>query len=241
MDGIHRVEDNILPVARIMLDITTLWTDELQRRVFMGNHALQFLDLYVNRAGTAALMLTTLRAHDEECKAVAMKYSRMAANLARDYQAWNSTPSLEFNRYRHMAHFLTPSIWTKLLALFVRLYNSQRCSSPDCARTFADGIAAFGSCSGCNRVAYCSRSCQKAAWKHAAAPHRAICSSIRRACRNYDIPRRRLEPLDYEQQSEPPESFKESIARRILEHFAAQAEYEINVSRACCRRVHGAI
>jgi hypothetical protein len=55
----------------------------------------------------------------------------------------------------------------------------QRCYGPDCLRTCASQNTEFMACVGCTRAVYCSRRCQKAAWKYDKAPHREVCRVYR--------------------------------------------------------------
>ncbi|KAK0452772.1 uncharacterized protein EV420DRAFT_1558415 [Desarmillaria tabescens] len=56
---------------------------------------------------------------------------------------------------------------------------SDRCYSPGCLETFTSMGRKFQFCSGCVRVPYCSRQCQRQAWKTGQAPHRIICQMVK--------------------------------------------------------------
>jgi hypothetical protein len=64
---------------------------------------------------------------------------------------------------------------------------SQRCYGPGCIATYADRSKTFKRCSGCRVATYCSRKCQKAAWRHPTAAHREVCS-LYRACKDAMLP-----------------------------------------------------
>jgi hypothetical protein len=74
---------------------------------------------------------------------------------------------------------------TLLTHMLVAHAQRTRCAAPDCpTRTTVSAFkAATGRkmrfCSGCTRMRYCSRACQKAAWRHSSLPHRAVCASFR--------------------------------------------------------------
>jgi hypothetical protein len=71
------------------------------------------------------------------------------------------------------AHYARP-----LIRLYVSAYagdTAQRCYGPGCIQTYANRDRYFMTCGGCRVVAYCSRACQKAAWRHPLAPHRELC------------------------------------------------------------------
>jgi hypothetical protein len=64
---------------------------------------------------------------------------------------------------------------------------SQRCYGPGCIATYADRSKTFKRCSGCCVATYCSRKCQKAAWRHPTAAHREVCG-LYRACKDAMLP-----------------------------------------------------
>jgi hypothetical protein len=53
-----------------------------------------------------------------------------------------------------------------------------RCWSPDCLKTWAGVGRLFQICTGCKMAGYCSRTCQRSAWRHAKVPHRDVCSAL---------------------------------------------------------------
>jgi hypothetical protein len=55
----------------------------------------------------------------------------------------------------------------------------QRCASPGCFATYANSENHFRTCGGC-KILYCSRQCQRHAWRHPTSAHRTVCSSMRR-------------------------------------------------------------
>lgn len=59
------------------------------------------------------------------------------------------------------------------------LWYAERCWGPGCAETFVSAQRKFSACSGCKRVTYCSKTCQTAAWKDEALPHKAVCRKLR--------------------------------------------------------------
>jgi hypothetical protein len=56
---------------------------------------------------------------------------------------------------------------------------SDRCWSPICLNTWAGVGRRFKLCRGCKTANYCSRACQRHAWRHAEAPHCEVCTSLR--------------------------------------------------------------
>ncbi|EPS94170.1 hypothetical protein FOMPIDRAFT_1055309 [Fomitopsis schrenkii] len=64
-------------------------------------------------------------------------------------------------------------------ACFADFVEVQYCCAPDCSETCATLQQPFRRCGGCGVPRYCSRECQRRAWKHAASPHRQFCASLR--------------------------------------------------------------
>jgi hypothetical protein len=116
------------------------------------------------------------------------------------------------------------SLWQRFHHVVFQLNRSQQCASPECARTFAD-TGPFRRCERCRRVVYCSRGCQKTAWRHAVAPHRDVCEPLRLTCIAYGLDSGSL-PLTAE-----PDNFQQDLPRLIVEHKAAQTQYEQGVLR----------
>jgi hypothetical protein len=55
-----------------------------------------------------------------------------------------------------------------------------RCSAPACSETHASVGCVFQVCGYCKEARYCSRRCQRLAWRHPASAHRDICPGMRR-------------------------------------------------------------
>ncbi|KAH9919929.1 uncharacterized protein B0H18DRAFT_1213604 [Fomitopsis serialis] len=62
---------------------------------------------------------------------------------------------------------------------FAWLSTIRRCCAPGCPKTFASAQRTFARCAGCGVPRYCSRECQKHAWKDAAFPHKDVCAKLR--------------------------------------------------------------
>jgi hypothetical protein len=86
---------------------------------------------------------------------------------------------------------------TLLTEALLALRSRQRCGAPGCPRTFVDQDSSSGSacepvyrlCAGCRRVPYCSRECQRRAWR-GPAPHRDVCGPLRALCSEFRIGRK---------------------------------------------------
>jgi hypothetical protein len=78
------------------------------------------------------------------------------------------------------------SAWNRLLKIMIFLQDCKRCCSSRCVKTLRNDT--LWKCSGCKRVQYCSRKCQKQAWVEAAHPHRTICHALSIICQRLSIP-----------------------------------------------------
>ncbi|KAH9914150.1 uncharacterized protein B0H18DRAFT_1125815 [Fomitopsis serialis] len=56
---------------------------------------------------------------------------------------------------------------------------ARHCCAPECRETFATAKRTFSRCAGCGVLRYCSRECQRSAWKHATFPHKNVCTKLR--------------------------------------------------------------
>jgi hypothetical protein len=73
--------------------------------------------------------------------------------------------------------------WTILTDTLRYQYIRQTCAAPGCIRTTEDCGRSFRYCAGCHRVPYCSRACQKNAWRRDdGLGHWKICASLRSIC-----------------------------------------------------------
>lgn len=78
-------------------------------------------------------------------------------------------------------------VWTlfDLLRSGSGMHNTPRgCAGPACRRTSVSGGCGLYICGGCLCVRYCSRACQKAAWRSTPVPHRVVCSKLRAVMEN---------------------------------------------------------
>jgi hypothetical protein len=77
-------------------------------------------------------------------------------------------------------------------AFYALLYlcQSKRCAAPACRRTFAAAGTKFRYCAGCGRTPYCSKRCQRAAWRHGTLAHRDVCAQLAMFDEATNLPRR---------------------------------------------------
>ncbi|KAH9923274.1 uncharacterized protein B0H18DRAFT_861542, partial [Fomitopsis serialis] len=68
----------------------------------------------------------------------------------------------------------------------------RHCCAPECKETFATAGRPFPRCAGCGILCYCSRECQKSAWKHAKAPHKEVCPKLRVLHERTNLPQKQV-------------------------------------------------
>lgn len=80
------------------------------------------------------------------------------------------------------------------------LYRAEICGNRACMEIFSTDHCALRACAGCKHMFYCSRSCQKTAWKDGAAAHRDVCGTLRGVMTR--IGREEMEPDVFAQRCE---------------------------------------
>jgi hypothetical protein len=218
----------LVPTSEFMSEISRSWFDRVQLRCFLAEDALLLLAAYSRARRLCALHRERRSKHMDLAKCAA-EYNMFESTLASDCVAWGIfSPSLMEQHIREP----TASVWAQTAALFGRLYRAQRCAAPDCTRTWADPLP-FKRCGGCRRLTYCSRGCQKRAWDHPVAPHRAICGTIRAMCLTYGLPHAKsaADWVAYMAKKDEPRGFNETQAQFLLDQCAAQTQYELETSR----------
>jgi hypothetical protein len=143
-------------------------------------------------------------------------------------------------QYRILVDFYTPRagipnelIWFKFRRLILHLWEREHCAAPGCRLTSVDcGHLTY--CGGCGILRYCSRQCQRRAWRHVAAPHRMVCSTLRdiidklglRGANRVDALGSLREPLG-------PFQSCISLAKPLLAHEQARTLWEMESCRNC--------
>ncbi|KAH9835657.1 uncharacterized protein C8Q71DRAFT_89855 [Rhodofomes roseus] len=65
----------------------------------------------------------------------------------------------------------------------------RHCCAPECNETFATAGRPFSRCAGCGVLRYCSRECQKSAWRNTRTPHKDVCPKLRVVRERTKLPR----------------------------------------------------
>jgi hypothetical protein len=115
--------------------------------------------------------------------------------------------------------------WALLLGLLHYLEVWQQCAAPGCSYTLVDGP--LRRCAGCVRVAYCSRACQKRAWKHAI-PHRNVCSVLAQLQKKFRPPYHNVYFWDVPEEL-VNSSAELALADSALDHFARLVKYNMEI------------
>lgn len=196
----QRINDNIPPKITVLLNDTTASYDPLLETFLLHTSdpelrsltdtalprpLLSTLDQIITDALEARILaLRLIHESQIECFDSAL---RNIINLA---GAIHHLAQLPHNTIEFSAHILdasrqrseqTSNPWHRAWTFWRWLHPvvQQRCASPQCCETFASAERSFSNCSRCGVARYCSKRCQKLAWAHPAAPHRAVCGDLR--------------------------------------------------------------
>ncbi|KAH9914708.1 uncharacterized protein B0H18DRAFT_123831 [Fomitopsis serialis] len=139
--------------------------------LFVCDHILNYLMLF--REGTTLF-------DDEHFDRLAVFFSRFGAMFYSHKSPDDTTvyhPSILLSYAKLADSFDDPieNIWQG----FAWLSKLRRCCAPECPETFASFQRTFPRCAGCGVPRYCSRNCQKRAWKHITFPHKDVCAKLR--------------------------------------------------------------
>jgi ferredoxin len=121
----------------------------------------------------------------------------------------------------------------RFVLLMHHLEVRQRCGAPGCAMTRADGR--LRCCTGCRRVMYCSKACQKAAWRHTIA-HRDVCQVIELLCVTMGVPEQGIFDLVNIEEGVwelPVDPTHKGLYHQVISHFANLTMHELETSREC--------
>jgi hypothetical protein len=208
------------------------WANKAQRQELVGSHAQLLLDTIIRFWIGFDEMYSYVRA--DELKHTADGLDVFASCLMQDFPALRTIELPHGRPHHHLKFGDTP--WETLLLGLYRLHNDNKCASPDCARTIASSEPRFWLCGGCRRVVYCSRRCQKQAWKHPSAPHRLICGPLRSICTVNHLARNlvlsKIESRFYTE----PNSFNPHEAAMIDDHLGIKTRYEMATLRVSSLR-----
>jgi hypothetical protein len=111
-----------------------------------------------------------------------LRFVTLAGNTLRDHPQLRSEPLMCFREIESAAQdgaSKSWKVWARLKRVVLILRRYQRCAAPFCHSTFTGNATRFRYCGGCRRIPYCSRRCQKFAWRYTGAPHRNVCQPLR--------------------------------------------------------------
>jgi hypothetical protein len=230
-------------IGQIVHDLYMHYMDDRQHLLFLGRHH----EFYV-ACGRAMEICIGLDGASipETCREYAQRQAKECAYLFRSiggmiYSRFEETRSVEIypkakEIFVFQAFTLTQSpdmhVWARFLRTFYRLAMRRRCSAPGCIDTPLEGCLKF--CTGCMRVPYCSRACQRRAWTHEEIAHRSICRQVRLLCLRFKLPRSGkafLKIIEQEHKALPADCSWVPIAEDIEIHFLNITRFEIPTPR----------
>jgi hypothetical protein len=229
------VKDSLASIAGFLLSLFK-FSHETQRAMFHVGESVGFLGAYSAAAGMCqglaeqnrVILSESVKAQSSE---VLEQYGLLGGWM---YDDWSDSRKLKideglvelFDQQSSRQITAEDHTWARLLGLLHYLEVRQQCAAPGCSYTLVDGP--LRQCAGCVRVAYCSRACQKRAWKHII-PHRSICSVLVQLQTKLQLPYHNVYLYD------APEELVYSLAwlplaDLALDHFARLVAYNMELS-----------
>jgi hypothetical protein len=183
-------------LLQIVYDLVTRLSTTAQRNAFHVQAPADLLIAY-DRATKLFPLLQTNTSHFPAEHAVSElvqpdpfidKLKKMAGKLLADIPVVGVIlAQLEArDHFRNMSPGPLTQLWRGFLHNIDLLEVMQRCMAPGCAETAL--TSTLKRCTGCQRVRYCSRICQKAAWRHPLS-HRIVCWMLSEVCAEFFVPR----------------------------------------------------
>jgi hypothetical protein len=229
--------------VQTMIDFTLFALDETERMAFVNQDPTLLLRVYarcleVCEAARALVNLSNYRdtfsawgLSLDRIEGAALGLQSLGSQLYDDCPSARNANIPEWIRRSFLATAICNSrdvpssiqVWQRVVLAMHNLEVRQRCTAPECIKTRADGRLRV--CAQCQRVPYCSRACQKAAWAHAIA-HRDVCKSIAVLCDAYAIPK--LEVYHYRPPNGAGDTARyEKMGLQMLEHFVLLTKFNM--------------
>jgi hypothetical protein len=154
-------------------------------------------------------------------------FLQTAEDLRRlNHRAHCTPPFIKYVEDVVSPHIIRLCLWSCLTNILDHLERAQQCSAPDCFKLISDHP--LKPCTGCGLTRYCSRRCQKHAWRHVVS-HRNVCSELSRLCAGWDIPKVGIRAeLDERPMMPGREYLQGPAASLLLNHFRALALHKMN-------------
>lgn len=198
-----------------------------QRRKMLRSRAEPLLVAVHRVTVMMQLMSQQFRIHDQdEYWRINESLMCLAWLLMEDFPHLKSVVAIHPSVQESLDAIVRPTIWKQTLSAIRDMTYSQKCASRDCVKTLLD-YWPFKNCGRCRRVAYCSEECQRAAWIHSTAPHRALCSMIRSLCSTCGLTKLNLTEMVVR---ESP-MFRVEMGQKTIECVATQTRYELATLR----------
>jgi hypothetical protein len=197
-------------LIRLLSALVMHFPDNTERRTYRAQAPLDLLRAY-SRASMLMMELqenarrhhlALLESNDISTgrfAALVENWTLMAGFLLDDCpEAESILPELVLGDHYRRAGFLTGTdpihmLYRYQFSQVVSIQElNQQCSAPGCFVNVWTG--SLRRCAGCERVVYCSRACQKAAWR-GRIPHRTVCKTIAALSQKLSIPKRGIHEI----------------------------------------------
>jgi hypothetical protein len=194
-------------LIKVLSALVQHFPDDTERRTYHAHELLELLRAY----SRASMLMTEVQENArrphlalfassgismERLATVARNWLKMGGLLLDDCpDAQSILPQLKLGDYFRKAGLRASTApshmlpWYRFTQVVAVQESNQQCSAPGCFVNVWTG--SLRRCAGCERVVYCSRACQKAAWR-GPVPHRAVCNVIAELSQKLDMPKREM-------------------------------------------------
>jgi hypothetical protein len=231
---IRNVIEHMCILMRLLDDFMML-ASAIHRRTYHGHDSNNLLLAYQMMNVVCVYLITKVPAEmgggKDRIRPIYEGVARLGGLLMDDVPGvkHEDTTTTTINSFREqtMQHRYTTSYiyWDRLYRLLRYLDCTRRCDAPRCPLLTAQVLAAphYMRCTACVRVMYCSRKCQRSAWKNLPHAHRSICNDLRYF--STVVPPRREIPPQLASAIIP--AFLPDAAARVLAHFESLFELQM--------------
>lgn len=234
---IRNVTDHMRMLLRL-LDDFMMFASALHRRLYHEYNPSNLLLAYQMMSVVCVYLMAKVPLRmggGEIARPMNEAVARLGGLLLDDFPdvKHEETSEMTIDSYREQMmqhrHTLDYVKWERLYRLLRYLDCTRRCDAPQCPMLATCILASphYKRCTGCIRAMYCSRRCQKSAWKDSPSHHRAVCSTLRYFC-TVVPPSRELPPR---LASATAPAYPPDAATQVLAHFGSLFELQMKEAK----------